>query len=85
MAAMRQWLRYVVENPGLSEDFIAWTFEAENAVTNAVLNAIEANDLENARTIVHERGVYTKLREKVQTEIRERKAQAKFAEESERR
>ena len=82
---MQYWIEYIIGNTSACEDFLKWIDSAEQTLNKALYDAVQSNDMDQARGIAHEIKVYENLRRAVKKNHRERVAQASYQEQIERR
>ena len=68
---MRMWIRTVIQNEGLFNDFVLWSEEMENKLTGMMKEAAKKKDFTNVEHFALEIGVYSQMRERFCAERRE--------------
>lgn len=81
---MRPWIEYLITNASAGADFIAWTHDIDRELKAKLAVAVRKSDMEEACALASELNVYDTIRNKVETEMRERAAQIKYNTENER-
>ena len=72
---MRTWIEYIISNPAAYADFTTWARAARNNLDKKLKEAVEADNYDEAKGIVHEMNVYETICQKVEVEARERRSQ----------
>ena len=75
---MPYWMEYLLNNTNAYNDFVTWAKGIEKELNAKIKSAIFIDEIDEARYMTHEALVYEKMRQKLESELRERKAQANF-------
>lgn len=81
---MRSWIEYLVTNPTMGADFIAWNIEIVEQLSKKLLDFTLNGEIEKAKNVACEINVYMTMRSRIEAEMRERTAQAQYQDKNER-
>ena len=75
---MHTWIRTILDNQALFDDFINWAESIEKTIALKIAKESKTGDLVVIQNLAAELSVYVKIREKFQSESREEKAVVQF-------
>lgn len=78
MSKARVWVESIVTNTAVCADFIAWAKEAHDTLGAELAKTVREGKHEESAAIAGEMAAYHNLRIKIEGEMREREAQARY-------